>query len=226
MKGIANAIQGSRNKGDYHYGLWKHHLQFDLLWCVKDELKPKPPYRTPSWSWGAVDGRVDQNMLKFTKGNENKFFEAKLAPHYNFGTVELNATTEGTTEILRRPYLDLECRLLPVTHKRDDGRLQVEGARGEHFIVDFSPDSLLQNPFPDLFCAEVMTVTDVPNFVDTRPRTIYGIVLQVADCGASSGERPIYYERVGMFWMSPKTAGPRDQFRWFWGCKWKTIRII
>ena len=41
----------------YLAGHWQQHLPWTLLWSVR-ELRPRPSYRAPSWSWAAVDSPV------------------------------------------------------------------------------------------------------------------------------------------------------------------------
>jgi hypothetical protein len=47
--------------GRYYAGIWTERLFEQLLWTTsKDELAKRPVrYRAPSWSWAAIDGRLD-----------------------------------------------------------------------------------------------------------------------------------------------------------------------
>jgi hypothetical protein len=230
IKAVAKAIMGDKNEQDYHYGLWKHHFLFDLLWYLHDIAKPRPPYRAPSWSWGAVDGMVDQRLLKLTDGNESSVFEVKwIAIKYDFGTAEFNLRTESATERVDRPFLDLKCRMAPVIDIMSNGDLQAEGSEGP-FHVTFSKQSILPDPIPKLFCAGIMRVAGTPNFEYlVRPMRFWGIVLQIADSATSVGGGPLCYERVGIFWTEQKSVNT-TQFQFMKGPfayqEYETVRII
>jgi hypothetical protein len=47
-------------KDTYVAGLWRRYLEFELLWSViNPKVRPlSEKYRSPSWSWAAVDGRI------------------------------------------------------------------------------------------------------------------------------------------------------------------------
>ncbi|KAI0821789.1 heterokaryon incompatibility protein-domain-containing protein [Trametes gibbosa] len=54
-------------RSEYLAGLWRDALPADLLWFkVDDAHLPRPTvYRAPSWSWAAVDGRVQRGGRGF-----------------------------------------------------------------------------------------------------------------------------------------------------------------
>ncbi|OJT10234.1 hypothetical protein TRAPUB_13254 [Trametes pubescens] len=47
-------------RSDYLAGVWRHSLLLDLLWCAAQgkHLYRPVEYRTPSWSWAAVEGEL------------------------------------------------------------------------------------------------------------------------------------------------------------------------
>lgn len=56
---------------EYVAGMWRHSLERDLLWSVAGNrsnkqlpVRPKA-YRAPSWSWMAVDGKVNPGLLPY-----------------------------------------------------------------------------------------------------------------------------------------------------------------
>ena len=65
--GLAKRIAAVSN-GKYFAGLWRHHLEYQLLWEVAANPFPRrrqigdtsrpPEYRAPSWSWASVDGPI------------------------------------------------------------------------------------------------------------------------------------------------------------------------
>ncbi|GLA81453.1 hypothetical protein AtubIFM56815_005104 [Aspergillus tubingensis] len=51
--------KGQEETPVYHAGLWSHHIPGCLMWTVPRRKFPRPAtYRSPSWSWGAVDGEI------------------------------------------------------------------------------------------------------------------------------------------------------------------------
>ena len=65
--GLAKRI-AAVSKDEYLAGLWRHHLEYQLLWEVAANPFPRrrqigdtsrpPGYRAPSWSWASLDGPV------------------------------------------------------------------------------------------------------------------------------------------------------------------------
>ncbi|KAH8624427.1 hypothetical protein IG631_21166 [Alternaria alternata] len=54
--------------GRYYAGIWTEHFFQQLLWATSESEIAKRPvrYRAPSWSWAAIDGRVDwPSMFEF-----------------------------------------------------------------------------------------------------------------------------------------------------------------
>jgi hypothetical protein len=43
----------------YKAGLWVQHFPSNLLWYLRPPEYPRPAYRAPTWSWAAVDGRIN-----------------------------------------------------------------------------------------------------------------------------------------------------------------------
>jgi hypothetical protein len=62
-------------KVEYLAGLWDDFLVFGLLWrrsvgVASNPLRPRPTqYRAPTWSWAAIDGRVDYDIPEREEGS-------------------------------------------------------------------------------------------------------------------------------------------------------------
>ncbi|KFY55224.1 hypothetical protein V497_07112 [Pseudogymnoascus sp. VKM F-4516 (FW-969)] len=58
LSGVARL--GYNETGDqYLAGLWKSKLEEQLCWCqYGSALRPRPPWRAPTWSWASIDGPV------------------------------------------------------------------------------------------------------------------------------------------------------------------------
>jgi hypothetical protein len=53
-------------RDEYVAGMWRHYLGFELLWSVSGDrvrTTSRPDkYRCPSWSWAAVDGKINPSL--------------------------------------------------------------------------------------------------------------------------------------------------------------------
>jgi hypothetical protein len=51
---------------EYVAGMWRHYLERELLWSADKNRSGNPPgpqtYRAPSWSWMAVDGKINPGL--------------------------------------------------------------------------------------------------------------------------------------------------------------------
>lgn len=65
LAGLANQIRRQTGGEQYFAGLWRSCFHRQLLWFVANDDVDRPDaYRSPSWSWAAVDGRIRYpNML-------------------------------------------------------------------------------------------------------------------------------------------------------------------
>ncbi|KAF4633853.1 hypothetical protein G7Y89_g4264 [Cudoniella acicularis] len=207
--GIAKGIQGDKNQSEYLAGLWKHHLLLDMLWHLAEVPKERPiPHRAPSWSWGAVDGKVCQKI--FTSGDKTKFYKMReIAQVCGHDVTESIIYTENSSKLIVSGHIDLRCpALLPIESAvQDPSTIRVRGPEGI-FTAEFVPDTLFAEPLSNLFCAEIMRIWNYkagPSeaFSSFAIFTIssHGIVLQHApdDKGGD------FYERVGRFWVDMPT---------------------
>jgi hypothetical protein len=57
ISAIAERVGCALQNDDYLAGIWRSNLPGDLLWVVDRKRRPRPKeFRSPSWSWAAVDG--------------------------------------------------------------------------------------------------------------------------------------------------------------------------
>jgi hypothetical protein len=53
-------------RDDYMAGLWRPKLMDQILWVSSpNNLKPRPEYRAPSWSWASVDSPIYYDAWRF-----------------------------------------------------------------------------------------------------------------------------------------------------------------
>ncbi|KAK7995007.1 hypothetical protein PG990_013780 [Apiospora arundinis] len=63
ISGIAKMVRSILND-EYVAGMWRLHLDREILWVKSPAFRPDgpgildSPYRAPTWSWAAVDGKV------------------------------------------------------------------------------------------------------------------------------------------------------------------------
>lgn len=209
ISGIAKAIQGDKKGMDYVGGLWRHHLLFDLLWCLGESPKPRPKtYRAPSWSWVAVDGSVSQRLLPFTTINEEKVCKVEhIAEVIDVAVTKSGQPATSADGLIDDGHLDLQCHILPVStvasaaDQADPLTLEIAGYDGT-FPADFVPDIVLSDPVGELFCAEILRMGFVGRYSPkVLSRSTHGIVLRrMMDATVEDGGHALY-ERVGRFWV-------------------------
>lgn len=62
LSGVAKVLLNIRPGDEYLAGLWKKTIVADLSWSVMNGEGRRPSsYRSPSWSWAAIDGVIYQN---------------------------------------------------------------------------------------------------------------------------------------------------------------------
>jgi pterin-4a-carbinolamine dehydratase len=193
--GIAKGIQGDEDTPEYLAGLWRHHLPFDLLWCLEAEPQNRPEEpRAPSWSWGVVDGGVCGQLLSSAATDDRyRCSVRRLAKVCGFKVEELSPG-------IFWGRLDLECPLLLPVIKMTSRKprhgfdLQIQGCKPVPFEAEFIPDI---NPIPQsgLLCAEIVRVAFYEQGSKSWSLQSDGIVLRRMD----DAEEPFSYERLGRF---------------------------
>ncbi|KAL9626790.1 MAG: hypothetical protein Q9164_007790 [Protoblastenia rupestris] len=64
LSGIAKHMLSFRLGDEYLAGLWKKTIIRDLRWMVTGSHSRRPStWRSPSWSWAAIDGLVQNNRI-------------------------------------------------------------------------------------------------------------------------------------------------------------------
>lgn len=54
LAGLAAQMQAA-GAGQYLAGLWREHLQLDLLWAANGRRRADP-FKAPTWSWASTEG--------------------------------------------------------------------------------------------------------------------------------------------------------------------------
>ena len=113
LSGIAKFFM-ARLEDTYVAGMWHSQLEDSLLWSVSPSgLLPRPlVYRSPTWSWASVDGRIRPNL---------DWEDRELLIHVE--DVVLSHATEDTTGAVTGGWLDLRGVLKPVRLSKPE-RLQ------------------------------------------------------------------------------------------------------
>ncbi|EGY22193.1 hypothetical protein VD0002_g1365 [Verticillium dahliae] len=214
--GVARAIQGPGTNADYLAGLWRRHLEFDLLWSLEGSPKCRPsPYRAPSWSWISVDGAVSQRLLPFTLANEARRCEVDmLAKVVAVQVLDAKTGEEATdaTAPIGTGLLELRGVLCPVSQldvneATGQGRLLLSGTWAECVMDTLSSEV---RGYDDLFCLPVLNMTRFPlleeeSMAKMERASLHGIILR--QFGGTSAVKHISssckaFERVGSFVLS------------------------
>jgi hypothetical protein len=103
LSGIAKYFM-ARLKDTYVAGMWRRQLEHSLLWLVDPQCrKPRPLlYRSPTWSWTSVDGKIQTNP-----------FQTDRELLINVEDVVLSYATEDTTGAITSGWMDLRGFLKP-----------------------------------------------------------------------------------------------------------------
>ncbi|KAF4633316.1 hypothetical protein G7Y89_g4802 [Cudoniella acicularis] len=189
ISGIARSIQGESGGPLYLAGLWKDHLPLDLLWSRKNSPSQRPTDRcVPSWSWGAVDGEVCEQVLV---ADEEECHVIDLAK-------ECDVHVEDSGHLSIKGYVDLRCPVVSVEMAPRTGEnepsLTILGHESGS-VMDFSPDISPLAPASDLLYAELARVAIYKWDLGIWLLSSHGIVVRRID---AAPEPPfISYERVG-----------------------------
>jgi hypothetical protein len=207
IHGIAQGIQEPQEPPNYIAGLWKMHLPYDLLWYVDSHPLPRPEHqRAPSWSWGAIDGKVAQDLFVPQVDREDNDFN--IVTKAQVHAVEMEQSGPGTT----KGYIELDCYFQTIkdvvlpSHNHDSQSTLI--LEGDHrpFEAAYYPDDTTSQP---TVCVElVSSVTYFPGWQGTWSLESHGIALrplssndssaEVADTEFSDGLIQ-QYERVGRY---------------------------
>jgi hypothetical protein len=145
----------------YGNGIWRSIFG----WYLGENPKPRPiTRRAPSWSWGAVDGKVCQ---RFEVADDRMERELKNVAEVTVDVIyESTIRIENVTMQIFDGEMDLRCPPLlevsnvnPSTDYQDRFTLEIPG-RERNLTVDFSPDIILPNPLPKFFCAQILRVLE------------------------------------------------------------------
>ena len=160
-----------------------------------------------------LTGESAKQLLPFTEENEGIPCRVdEEAQVCDIVVTESGLRTTSATALVDGGHLDLKCRLLPVSEKTfatsNPSTLTLEVAESERlFVVDFTPDIILPDPAPELFCAEILRMGNPLLYSNEKvpSRSTHGIFLRrihgaTLDCGERAR-----YERVGRFWMVLKS---------------------
>ncbi|KAL2144178.1 hypothetical protein VTI28DRAFT_9469 [Corynascus sepedonium] len=211
ISGIAQHI-AALLQGDYVAGMWRSHLEGELLWYVAQSGVPgktsRPAqYRAPSWSWASIDGPVRPGW-SFTNHSLIKIDEV----HLDYLTGDVFGAVTGGWLRLHGPLRQLQ---LVRNYNRGHGwewAIIIEGVRGiapevSHGTRNHYPTSseLRLDIFQDSFEEDNKTGTlfamlagDVTVTLDPgrRDRRLEMLLLKLIDREKGIFER-IGYAKVG-----------------------------
>lgn len=109
LSGIASRqheVTGAKSK--YLAGLWSDSLYEQLTWNLRDNksaLKPRPPWRAPTWSWASVDGEASWRPIgvpgKVVYHVKIRDAWTTISGHDQFGLVSAGQLTIACSAIIR-----------------------------------------------------------------------------------------------------------------------------
>ena len=69
LSGLATFLFKIRSQDVYLAGLWRNEMPLSLLWATTSQVTRPSQWRAPSWSWAALDGRIDAVGSESQHGN-------------------------------------------------------------------------------------------------------------------------------------------------------------
>ncbi|MCJ1379930.1 hypothetical protein MMC17_003033 [Xylographa soralifera] len=194
FSGLATVVEQHTRTQLYH-GLWKSNLSDELLWKV---LKPgrRVDFDAPSWSWLSVDASVyDQRY------NYNTDFRQAA-------TVFIPPSTERSiNNIHQSKKLSVRGRLLRLT-----SWVAHMGSGKKEYKFKLQDSCIMHERYTDSRWNPDITPDDkwelsILQFVTTKYKESYGLVVRPVDASKTSWQRVGYY---GMCWdHEANTALPR-----------------
>lgn len=175
--------------GQYLAGLWSYELNSQLLWHTippwPDKIRPRPPFRAPSWSWASVDdSRVEFETDQWGWQIEDRlqidgYSTEPIYPQVPFGAV--NAASLTVTGRLKYVMLE-EGRVVDAQEVLPGGSKFTDST----FSVDFSADAAEDRTY--LTGTKAIYMLEVA--INSEDHVL-GLILKL--------KAPNMYERIGMF---------------------------
>lgn len=108
ISAIAKLVQSFR-KDEYIAGIWGRTLEKEMLWRVSHlpvMVSGSQPYRCPTWSWAAVNGRIE-----FESSREGKIL-------FQIDSYQLDYATTDKLGLLRGGWIQVRASLRPIRLSR------------------------------------------------------------------------------------------------------------
>ncbi|PMD40055.1 HET-domain-containing protein [Hyaloscypha variabilis F] len=203
ISGVAKQILKGANDA-YFAGLWRSDFIRSLLWHLKSPQRGSPTkYRAPTWSWAAVDGRVEFLVKQPRPG----YTITALSNVQTISTTGVNGKRSSTGQIK-----DGFCCIWGPTravlrYERfgNEHRLILNDPLSEDlYLADFFPDVIIKDKPVGLECLPLLFYhheahVESENYEETR-HFVAGLVIQ------PTGDFRDEYRRIGIFRISEKSA--------------------
>lgn len=197
LSGIAKRFS-KKTECDYHAGLWRTSIEYQLLWHVARSGRPNsaPAYRAPSWSWASVDGETFQP--RWWKS------DAIIA---NVTGVHVNTTFSkyGTLDIEKHAELSICGTLREVTLglRRSHDKVAlistwIQDVDGKEITGEYNDRSEALDPEVRLdydldTLDEAIRLFCMPIYHDKNAHELRGLILSLDPVTG-------FYKRAGTFW--------------------------
>lgn len=236
MSGIAERYSAVF-QDDYFAGLWKFAFPFELLWKLGFPYHhlPRPKaYQAPSWSWGAINGKIDYTETLGMRHGENDrlnllgYQAEPVNRDAPYGAVQFgHLTVKGSM----RPALWIRKEENSAANDTESLRMRnLDGLDGA-LAARVSPDALEEEFSSGVVDSLPVHLLEVAQYGHPDTYGSMGLVLREIDGGL--------FARVGVFkfaagyfgsWV-PKMS--KEEFkqrwavqqRWFEGCEPEVITI-
>lgn len=207
LSGVARVIQ-NKTGDQYFAGLWRKTLVQELCWSA---MKPqqRPPYRAPSWSWAAVDGPVHQEVEPQDDGSFHAYVRSVSVIHPGgnnlgavlHGTLSLHCDMIVCGSVVAEDMARAKRRICPTSHCPNSDLAsgicfssfgQTENMLPFHLDWAEQKDSRVGQTIYYL----LLFIKQYPNVSsehDTRPRSVFGLVLEKTNTALDQ------YRRIGNF---------------------------
>ena len=198
LSGLAQRVAAITNDL-YLAGMWRHHLQSQLMWVVQDPRKTRfavpalpehPHYRAPSWSWASIDGNT---LMRTPDTVQDSLSLIEIAG------ADVRTATEDRTGQVQNGSIKIIGMLVPAAYHLDAGRssggrlivASIGSSKEFNTFVDFDvrPDAAID----DLMCLPFYHYLLPEVNGEKSEAGVEGLLLRKNDTMATC------YQRIGLF---------------------------
>ncbi|OAG09369.1 HET-domain-containing protein [Paraphaeosphaeria sporulosa] len=175
ISGIARLLNATLDDA-YVAGMWKWHLEEQLIWYAASPEEARPSNRGPSWSWGSLDGKIIPSNVR---NQDGEVCQVKIIAHVR--EIEVEPVSNDIYGQIRKGMLMLDGCVYPV--RPGSLRKSPYQLPGLEFSEWHSEDLEFTTPYGDV---RWDTQQDKRSFDEGLP--LYWLPVTLSEYGAEKGQ--------------------------------------